>query len=173
MSKTAFAAAAILSAALGVHPARAEAPVPPSPKDFAMAAAQGDQYEIEAARVAEVEGRDPGVRAFAQEMIRDHARMREALRQAAAASGLPPPPPGMSGDQARLLGALQSLRGADFDRAYAHQQVLAHVQAVAVQETFAASGADPGLRKAAQSALPMIRDHLAEARQLSQRLGGS
>ena len=48
----------------------------------------------------------------------------------------------MSSDQAMLLSGLQSLRGADFDKAYARQQILAHAQAIAVEESFANSGAD-------------------------------
>jgi putative membrane protein len=136
-----------------------------------MDASQSDKYEIEAARVAEVEGRDPRVRSFAQQMIVDHARLDEDLRRAAAASGMSPPQPGMSSDEAALLSSLQSVRGADFDRTYARQQALAHAQAVAVEGSFATAGLDPNLRKAAQSALPMIQDHLRGAQQLRDQVG--
>ena len=173
MSKTASCAGIALALAIGLQGALAQTPIPPSPKDFVMAAAQGDQYEILAAHIAEVQGQDPRVRAFAQEMIRDHARLTEDLRMAATASGLPLPGSGMSSDQAALLSSLQSFRGADFDKAYARQQALAHAQAVAVEDSFATAGSDPNLRKAAQSALQTIRDHLKMAQQLRDQVGGS
>jgi putative membrane protein len=89
------------------------------------------------------------------------------------ASGLPAPDPGMSSDQAMLLSGLQGLRGRDFDKTYARQQELAHAQSVAVVESFATEGSDPNLRKAAQSALPSIREHLKMAQQLRVDVGGS
>ena len=149
MSKVVFCLAAFAAASLGAQPSFAQTRIPPSPHDFAMAAAQSDQYEIQAARVAEVEGRDPRVKAFARQMIHDHALSSEALEQAAAASAMPLAHPGMSSDQAALLSSLQSVRGADFDRTYVRQQLLAHAQAIAVEESFATAGADPNLRRAA------------------------
>ena len=173
MSKTGFWGATALAAIVGSHGARAQTPIPPSPTDFVMAASQSDQYEVMAARVASVQGQDPRVRTFAEEMIQDHTRLSEELSKAATASGLPPPEPGMSSDQASLLSSLQSVRGPDFDKTYARQQELAHAQAVAVEESFATAGSDPNLRKAAQSALPSIRDHLKMAQQLGIDVGGS
>ena len=56
--------------------------------------------------------------------------------------------------------------------AYARQQVVAHAAAVAVENSFAVAGANPGLRAAAQAALPIVRAHLMAARQLVADLGG-
>jgi putative membrane protein len=173
MSNTALWIAIALGTAVGCQGAGAQTPIPPSPQDFVLAASQSDQYEILAAHVAEVQGQDPRVQAFARDMIRDHARLTEDLRQAARASGLEVPGSGLSGDQAALLSSLQGLRGAEFDRTYARQQVLAHTQAAAVEESFGDAGADPKLRKAAEAALPTIKDHLKAAQQLRGDLGGS
>jgi putative membrane protein len=147
MSKTGLSGAIARAMIIGGHGAQAQTPIPPSLKDFVTAVSQSDQYEILAARVAAVEGQDPRVRTYAQEMIEDHTRLVEDLRLAAMASGLPPPEPGMSSDQASLLGSLQSVRGPDFDKTYARQQELAHAQAFAVEESFATAGSDPKIRK--------------------------
>ena len=173
MLNTAFWGAIALVVSIGCEGAQAQTAIPPSPQDFVMAASQSDQYEIMAARLADVEGQDPRVRAFAQRMLQDHMRLTEDLRKAATASGLPPPSSGMSRDEAALLSGLQSQRGAEFDKAYARQQELAHAQAVAVNESFALAGADANLQKAAQTALPTIQDHLKMARQLRVEVGGS
>jgi putative membrane protein len=168
-----MAAAAGVALAIAVTAASAETPTPPASSDFAAIAAQSDTYEIFAGRTAVVQTTEPRVRAFAQEMIDDHTRTSEDLRKAAVASGLKPPAQAMSGDQAHFLSALQSLRGAEFDRAYMRQQVLAHVQALTVAKSYAASGSDPNLRAAAQSVVPMIQHHLEMAQQLQSTLSGS
>ncbi len=173
MSKTVVWTAIALAFALDCRGAQAQTPIPPSPQDFVLAVLQSDQYEIMAAHVAEVQGQDPRIQAFAKEMIRDHTRLTGDLRQAALASGLQAPGSGMSSDEAALLSGLQSLRGSEFDKTYVRQQVLSHTQAAAVEESFGDAGTDTNLRKAAQTALPTIRDHLKEAQQLRAALDGS
>jgi hypothetical protein len=80
-------------------------------------------------------------------MIEEHCRATDAMRHAATISGVPAPVPSIS-DQSRLLAALQSLRGTEFDRTYIRQQVLAHRQALAVDESYAGRGTNPNLREA-------------------------
>ena len=82
MSKTGLWGAIALAVIIGGQRAQAEMPIPPSPKDFVMAASQSDQYEVLAASVASVQGRDPRVRTFAQDMIQEHARLAEDLHGA-------------------------------------------------------------------------------------------
>jgi putative membrane protein len=146
-------------------------PIPPPAKDFAMMAAQSDQYEIQAGRTAQAQATRPEIRDFARRMINEHGRTSQALKQAAAASGLPPPPEVMGGDQSRWLASLQGLTGPEFDRAYMRQQVLAHTEALVVQQSYAQAGKDPNLRRAAQSAVPLIQSHLQMAQKLAQAVG--
>ena len=67
MLKTRLWGAIALAVIVGGHGAQAQTPIPPSPKDFVMAASQSNQYEILAARVASVQSQDPRVRTFAQD----------------------------------------------------------------------------------------------------------
>ncbi|MBV8895247.1 MAG: DUF4142 domain-containing protein [Acidobacteriaceae bacterium] len=173
MSKSGLKVVIALTGILGMGETQAQTPRPPSPKDFVLAVSQNDQYEVLAGRVASVQGQDPRVRTFAQDMIQDHARLADDMSKAARSSGLAPPEPSLSSDQAMLLSSLQSVRGAEFDKTYARQQELAHAQAVAVMESFETAGSDPNLRREAQSALPVIRDHLKKVQQLAVDLGGS
>jgi putative membrane protein len=78
----------------------------------------------------------------------------------------------MSPDQSRLLSALQSERGRDFDRGYANQQVLAHEQALTLMQGYAEQGPPGPLRDAARTDLAIIRRHLEMARKLKAALGG-
>ncbi len=163
----AVALCAVLSGAASLAQSAKPMPI----KDFVKAAAQSDQFEIDEGQLAVAQSQSAQVRAFAQQMIHDHALMAQAMAQAAERSGLPPPPKGLSGDQAMLLSGLQSQRGSEFDKAYAKQQVLAHVQALTVQQGYVAGGADRNVRGAAASAVPIIQRHLDMARQLQAALG--
>ena len=145
--------------------ARAQGPQP-SPEDFAATAAATDTFEITEAQFVLAQTRDEAVRAFAQEMLADHARTRQALEAAAAKSGLRAPR-SMDADQARLLSGLQGETGSAMDRDYLTQQVITHTAALAVQSAYARQGSDPNLRLAADAAAPVVKHHLDMARALS------
>ena len=149
-----------------------QSPRLPTPQEFAASAAESDGYEMAAAQDALAQSHNPQVRTYAEQMLADHARTAQALRDAALASGLEPPQPHVGGDQMRFLASLQSLRGIEFDREYAHQQVLAHMSALVTMRSYAAKGSDPNLRRAAASAIPVIDHHLEMARQMKDALGG-
>ena len=162
-----FLAAAAMAAGVGVAASHAQPSTSMPTRDFVQAAAASDQYEIQAARVAEIEGRDPQVRAYAQRMLQDHMKTRRSLLQAAQASGLPPPPAGLDDTGAKFLSELQSVQGSDFDRAYVRQQVLAHHSALVIDQMYAASGSDANVRNAAQAATSIVEHHLQQAAQIT------
>lgn len=145
-----------------------EGPQRPKPDAFAQSVAQSNGYELAAAQAALAQSRHPKVRDFAQQMVTAHERLSQDLRDAAKASALEPPRPHVGGDQARFLGSLQSLRGAEFDREYGRQQMLAHTGALTVTRAYAEQGSDPNLRRLAGSATSMIEQHLQAARELLQ-----
>ena len=147
-----------------------EGPKAPKPDEFVDSVAQSDGYELAAAQTALAQSRNPQVRAFAERMMADHERMSQDLRDAAVAAGLKPPQPRVGGDQAWFLAALQSLRGAPFDREYGRQQMLAHTSTLTVMRSYADKGTDPSLRRMAASSVPIVERHLQTARQLHQSL---
>jgi putative membrane protein len=168
--KLRIAGAMLLTASLAASGAMSQTPIPPSAADYAIAAAQSDQYEIQAGRVAIAQSHNPRIQAFARDMIADHTRTSEDLAKAAEASGLPSPPPSMSGDQTLMLAALQSQTGDEFDHTYIKQQVLAHDQALAVSRSYAAGGTDTNLRNFAKSITSLIQRHLGMANQIKSAL---
>lgn len=141
-------------------------------RDFVQAASQSDQFEILEAHTALAESRDPHVRAFAQQMIAAHQGTSDRLSQTVAKAGLEQPLPGVSGDQSMFLASLQSQRGADFDRTYVKQQMLAHHAALAVQQGYASTGDVAALRKDASTTTATISAHLRMAERLQSSIGG-
>jgi predicted outer membrane protein len=88
MKKSLLLGAAGLALAAAASPASAQSPLLPFPglasptestMSFRAEALRSDAYEIEAARVALDRSRDPRVRSYAREMIRDHQKTTDAL----------------------------------------------------------------------------------------------
>lgn len=172
MSRTTRAATLSLAAAMFVvAPSAAQEAGSRQTRDFVQAAAQSDQFEILAADSVLAGSRDPEVRSFAQEMIRDHGGTTATLKATVAQAGLEQPAPGIAGDQAMFLAALQSERGGELDKVYVRQQVLAHRAALAVMLVYSRSGYDPMLRKVAASEAKLIEFHERTAERIAARLG--
>jgi putative membrane protein len=79
----------------------------------------------------------------------------------------------LGGDQQRMLGALQSQKGADLDRSFMLQQVNAHAAELVTERGYLAQGTDPNLRRAAQGAVPLIEHHLEMAKQTAADMAAS
>lgn len=169
-TSSAWLAIAAAVALLSASGAEAQTRIVLTTKDFVAAAAQSDQFEIVEGRTALVQARDPRVRTFAQEMIQVHTGTSQDLQSAAMKAGVTMTPPGMNGDQQKMLSALQSQRGVDFDRTYLKQQVLAHQVALVVEQAYATQGADANVKQAARAAVLVIKRHLAMAEQLRSAL---
>lgn len=131
----------------------------------AMAAAS-DQFEIQSSQIAVSKGQSPQVRQFAQMLITHHTQTSAALTAAASASGVSPPAPMVLPMQRQMINQLQDTSAGSFDRVYLSQQVPAHEMALALHQNYAARGDAPALRAAAAAAVPIVQQHLAQARQL-------
>lgn len=171
MRTTFYAAAAVLAAIAA--PVAAQERGSRRTREFVQAAGHSDQFEILEAQTVLTQSTDPQVRSFAQAMLRDHDRLGRDLTAAATRAGVQPPPQAIDGDQAKMLGELQSLRGPQLDQAYARDQALAHRSALVTEQLYAAGGDNPPVRQAAMAATPVIAAHLSMAEQMSARLGGS
>lgn len=156
----------VIAAALGaavLAPAAAQEAGSRQSRDFVTAMANADAFEILEARTVLAQSASPAVRAFAETMITDHGTLDRALGEAVTKAGLRPPVMGVGADQAPLLGSLQGLTGAAFDRAYLEQQRLAHQSALIEAQAYAATGDDPAIRAFAATAASTISAHHATA----------
>jgi putative membrane protein len=66
---------------------------------------------------------------------------------------------------AALVTRLQARSGADFDREYSRQQLMAHEMALRLHSNYSARGDTPALRVVAGSAVPVVTQHLNMVRQ--------
>jgi len=161
------------AAGLGSTATRGDALTAPA---FVRAAATSDLYEMEASRLAEQRSQSAEVKRFAQHMLRDHGKTTGELK------GMLPQLQGVSAQQMAtsldrqhqaLLQQLQGAQqGAEFDRAFARQQVQSHQAAVDLFRAYAQSGDDARLKQWASQTLPSLEEHLREAQQLQRGTQG-
>jgi putative membrane protein len=77
-----------------------------------------------------------------------------------------PPPPMLLPMQQRMMNELRRASGANFDRVYLTQQIPAHEMALALHTNYSRAGDTPALRQTAATAVPLVQQHLDEARRM-------
>lgn len=132
---------------------------PPAPVFVAKAGAS-DLYERQASQLVASSTSDPGIRRFANEMVRDHTKSTQMVKSAAMHSGLHPKPPMLDDKQRAMLADLRHAHGHDRDHAYLDQQRRAHADALSLMQDYAATGSAPALRKAAGDIAPVVQHHI-------------
>ena len=135
-------------------------------REFVSKAATGGTAEVELGRVATQRAVRPSVRSFAERMVADHGRANAELAALARRKGLDVPT-ALEPSQQAMRDRLSGLSGPDFDRAYMSEIVPDHMEDLALFERAAEISSDPDLKAWATRSLPMLRDHLALARQVN------
>lgn len=139
--------------------------VPPETKDmkvYANAAATGDLYEIEAARIAMERSQNEQVKQLATMIQTDHNAASTELKTIVTGKNGSLPTE-LDAKHAALIDALEDAEDDQFDKTYVDQQVNAHKEALALHQFYAANGDDADLKAFAQKVSPKIQAHLDHA----------
>ena len=155
----------VLSVALGFGMATAALAASADPQEFATKAGGAGLYEVRAAEVAKEKAQDPETREFAEQMVKDHQKANQELRDLAKTKGWTLPA-ALDKEQQQLVDRLGKLEGADFDREYAKQQLQAHEEAVKLFKAQSEGGTDAQLKAWAKGKLPTLQRHLEHAQEL-------
>ena len=141
----------------------------PSTTDFVQKAAMSDLYEIEAGKIASQKGQSAPVKGFGQMMVAAHSKTTEELGGIVASEKLKVDLPSkLDAKHQKLIDNLNAISNEDFDKSYAKQQVDGHQEAVDLFNSYAKKGDNAALKQFAQKTLPVIQEHLAEAKKLPQ-----
>ena len=168
-----------------------------TPADFAWDAGLINLEEIRLGQAAQSNSQNKAVQKFAMHMVRDHLKMEDRLGNIAAEEGLQLPDANTfytqvdaseekpatelmrETPQQKLVNAqvnvqhLVSLRGPNFDRAYADAMVKGHDMAVQEFESASDSLQDSALKKYANKGLKTIRHHDEMAQKLQSQVSTS
>lgn len=141
----------------------------PSPdKKFVDDAVVGGRAETELGQMAYGRAASPAVREFGMRMAQDHAGLNSQLDQILTQEGITEP--AANEKAAMITDQLQSLNGADFDRACMRDMVKDDKKDIAEFKKEAAKGHDPELRGWAAQTLPTLEKHLQMAEQTESNL---
>ena len=141
----------------------------PSTTDFVQKAAMSDMYEVEAGNIASQKGQSAQVKGFGQMMVDAHSKTTEELKGIVASEKVKVDlPTKLDSKHQKLIDDLNAASGEEFDKTYAKQQVDGHDEAVKLFDSYAKDGDNAALKQFAQKTLPVIQEHLAEAKKLPQ-----
>ncbi|MEO6214604.1 MAG: DUF4142 domain-containing protein [Sphingomonas sp.] len=143
------------------------APALSASQSFANTAAASDAFEIAESELAATSAHSAAIKSFAKKMVEAHAGSTAKLKTVAA--GLTPaitPDPTLTPDQQSKLDALKAKTGADFDAAYAADQVAAHQATLDALKSYSTSGDVPAFKTFATGLVPTVTAHLNMAKSL-------
>ena len=166
---------AILSASLLAAAAYAQPAAKPTDAQIAHIAYTAGQIDITAAEQALAKSKTPKVRAFAEEMVRDHKAVNVQALALVKKLGVTPQANATStalSDQAKAKQAeLAKLNGAAFDRAYLANEIAYHSTVNgALSGTLIPSAQNAELKGLLQTGLKLFQEHQHHAEHTAQEL---
>lgn len=171
LHKTSVALAAL---AFGSTVAMAQGTKPNDPQIAHIAYTAG-QIDIKAAELALQKSKNKDVRAFAEDMVRDHKAVNEKALALVRKLNVTP----QDNDTSKSLvkaadekeAALKKLDGAAFDKAYADNEVAYHKTVNgALENTLIPSASNPELKELLQTGLKIFQGHQRHAAQVAKSL---
>jgi len=137
---------------------------------FAMKAAQGGMAEVKLGKLAADKASNPDVKAFGQQMVDDHSKANDDLKETAAKENMTLPTD-VNAKQQAMYNRLEKLSGAAFDRAYVNDMVKDHEEDVKEFQKEANSGKDAQIKEFASRTLPVIQGHLDKIKGIQSKMG--
>ena len=142
---------------------------PTDAQGFVTAATIGNMYEIEAGKIAAQRGQSADVKAFGQMMVTDHTKIGKDMDATVKASGASVTPPAAMDERRKgMIDNLKAAGDSDFDLAYLHQQLAAHMETANRLKGYRDHGDNDALKAAAGKTVPTVEHHLDEVK----RIGG-
>jgi putative membrane protein len=129
---------------------------------FVTKAAQGGLAEVKLGQLATQKASSQDVKSFAQQMVDDHGKANDELKQLASSKGVTVPADVDAKHQA-THDRLSKLSGAEFDRAYMQQMVTDHRETVNDFRRESKGGSDSDVKAWAAKTLPTLEHHLQMA----------
>ncbi|HEX3472066.1 MAG TPA: DUF4142 domain-containing protein [Silvibacterium sp.] len=128
-------------------------------KAFVRSALEGGMAEVQLGQLAAEKGSSDDVKQFGQQMVADHTKMGDQMKQVAQQLGVTPPA-SVSKKDKELMAKLQNLSGPQFDNAYIVAMVKDHKKDAEDFKTEAQQSQNPAVQQVAQQGEQVIDQHL-------------
>jgi putative membrane protein len=138
-------------------------------KEFVSKAGMGGLAEVQMGSLALAKATNADVKAFAQRMVTDHSKANAELAQLATTKGLALPAE-LGGEHKDAYDHLNSLSGAEFDKAYMKHMVEDHEKDVAEFDKASTSATDADVKAWAGKTLPTLKEHLEQAKTTARKV---
>jgi putative membrane protein len=159
----------LIAGALATTAVKAQAPDPDTTaKHFLIMASIGNLQEINAGVFAAQKATTADIKAFGQQMVKDHSDSEAKLLQLAKMKNYNLPSAATEKPPMDMM--LENINGKDFDRVYVHMMVPGHDNTVSMFQNYAITGKDPDVRAFAQKTLPTIKMHLAAIKAIDEKI---
>lgn len=140
-------------------------------RKFIQEAAEDGLFEVQVAKLASTKASDPEVKKFAEMLVEQHTKSNEELAQLAKSKAveLPATPPRSKRKDVEDLG---KKTGAEFDRQFVREVGIEdHEKDIKMFQKAGQDVKDPELKAFVTKTLPVLQEHLAQAKQLPQAGG--
>lgn len=136
---------------------------------FVTKTAQGGMAEVKLGQLAAEKASSADVKQFGQQMVTDHGKANDELKQLASSKGMTLPTD-VSAKHQSDHDRLSKLSGAEFDKAYMKHMVADHKKDVAEFRRQSQSGSDAEIKAWAAKTLPTLEGHLQKAESIEKQL---
>ncbi|MBS0385285.1 MAG: DUF4142 domain-containing protein [Proteobacteria bacterium] len=140
---------------------------------FVARAAMFENYQIQAAQIAQQSAQSPAAKAYAAASLAEHQATLQQLIGAAQAAGMPAPDAALDQNYNAYLDMLRHADARTFDATYASQQALASMTASGLYDSFTSTAPETPLRQWAQTQSQHVHDGIAAARRLASDIQAS
>jgi putative membrane protein len=134
---------------------------------FFQSAVSNHLFLTQSAELALQRSRNQAIRSHAQALYNDHSQLLSRTSAVAEAARTQALSPMLQAQHFGLLSRLQTIAPAQFDETYRNTLVMAHMQAIELNQQYLISGDDPAARSLAAEVLPVLQGHLASGQSLS------
>jgi putative membrane protein len=135
-------------------------------KAFMKLAAEANMTEAHVGQLAETQASQSQFREFGQKLTHDHTDAYQQLAELATKTH-DSVPTGIDIRKMAAVEQLMKLKGAQFDRQFAQDEIRDHQKALDEFRREAQHGKDPDVKGYASKLIPVIEDHLHEAQALA------
>jgi putative membrane protein len=144
---------------------------PTTDQEFLAKAIDINSGEVKMAEKALKESENKAVRAFAQEMIDGHTKLRNDFMRLAKSKRVAVVE-GLGATAREQMTNLGKLRGRDFDREYISYQIADHEKALKLFKTWSKKATDSELRELSSKEATKVEEHLRLAKDVQAKLKG-
>ena len=137
---------------------------------FLKKAASGGMMEVQMGQIAQEKGQSQDVKDFGSRMVTDHGKANDELKAVAQQKGVTLPTE-MDKKHRSMVDKMKKMSKGDFDKHYMREMVKDHVKDVEKFRMANQMVKDPDLQGWATKTLPVLEQHLQQAKQIGQKLG--